>query len=158
MYIGEGNPSNVSYCQLRARDVGSQQLSRVAPPSCISRLWSKKMSKKREQMSIVFCYPANNQVTFYLENLLKNPKKSKNLLWNEKKSYRIFQSLLNIQGLEMQFLFQMNIILSNPILLLCTRSLLAFKCPFVKRHQNDHFIMLVLCLATHFCFKKYKTS
>jgi len=30
MYIGEGNPSNVSYCQLRARDVGSQQLSRVA--------------------------------------------------------------------------------------------------------------------------------
>jgi len=30
MYIGERNPSNVSYCQLRARDVGSQQLSRVA--------------------------------------------------------------------------------------------------------------------------------
>jgi len=100
------------------------------PSSCISRLWSKKMSKKREQMSIVFCYPANNQVTFYLENLLKNPKKSKNLLWNEKKSYCTFQSLLNIQGLEMLFLFQMNIILSNPILLLCTRSLLALKCPF----------------------------
>merc|ERR1712008_143863 len=75
---------------------------------------------------------------------------------NEKKSYCTFQSLLNIQGLEMLFLFQMNIILSNPILLLCIRSLLAFKCPFVICHQNDHFIMLVLCLATHFCFKKYK--
>jgi len=38
------------------------------------------MSKKREQMSIVFCYPANNQVTFYLENLLKNPKKIEKLI------------------------------------------------------------------------------
>lgn len=85
MYIGERNPSNVSYCQLKARDVGSSQLSRVVALFLyLSPLVQKNEQKTWTDVDCILL-PSKQPGNILFRKPFEKPKKIEKLIVKWKK-------------------------------------------------------------------------